>query len=270
MCGIVGIVVREGSVDPYLERLDEAVARLFPRGPDHGDRVVLGRAAFGHRRLAIIDTSPAGNQPMTDETGRYTIVYNGELYNYRELRRQLTDQGMTFLSQSDTEVMLKLFIARGPAAVDDAIGFFAFAVYDAAEERLFLARDRFGIKPLYYYQDEGVFMFASELKSILAFPIDKRIDDASLFQYLQLSYVPAPHTMLEAVKKLEPGCRLETDGRETTLSRYYEVPAVSGGDKPGIESYDHAVERVRTVLEDAVRMRLVSELSIQSIVKIFQ
>ncbi|MGD8414436.1 MAG: asparagine synthetase B, partial [Candidatus Latescibacterota bacterium] len=149
MCGIAGILVREGEVDPFLGHLDDAMERLVARGPDHGDRVTVGRAALGHRRLAIIDTSPAGNQPMSDDTGRYTITYNGELYNYRELRRRLTDRGVSFSSQSDTEVMLQMFIAFGPAALEDANGFFSFAVYDAVDGKLFLARDRFGIKPLY-------------------------------------------------------------------------------------------------------------------------
>jgi asparagine synthase (glutamine-hydrolysing) len=125
---------------------------------------------------------------------------------------------------------------------------------------LFLARDRFGIKPLYYYQDESVFLFASELKSILAFPIDKRIDEVSLFQYLQLSYVPAPHTMLENVNKLEPGCYLETDGGNTAIRRFYEVPRVRGRDAAGELSYDQAIERVRALLEDAVRIRLVADV----------
>jgi asparagine synthase (glutamine-hydrolysing) len=260
VCGIVGIVLRQGSVEPFLARMDDAVERLVPRGPDHGDRVVLGKTALGHRRLAIIDTSPAGNQPMTDVTGRYTIVYNGELYNYRELRGKLVDQGVSFSSQTDTEVMLELFKANGPAALEDAIGFFAFAVYDSVEQSLFLARDRFGIKPLYYRHDGNAFLFASELKSILAFPIEKRIDNESLFQYLQLSYIPAPHTILEGVNKLEPGCYLETDGATASVHRYYRVPSDGGDAAAGIGSYEGAVERVREVLEDAVRLRLVSDV----------
>jgi asparagine synthase (glutamine-hydrolysing) len=261
MCGIAGIVVREGGVEPYLERLDEAVRRLLPRGPDHGDRFVSGRAALGHRRLAIIDTSPAGNQPMTDETGRYTIVYNGELYNYREIRRRLQERGATFSSESDSEVMLKLFIARGPSALEEAVGFFAFAVYDSHRRSLFLARDRFGIKPLYYYQDAEVFLFASELKSILAFPVEKRIDEASLFEYLQLSYIPAPHTIFESVKKLEPGCFMELAGGRASVQRYYRITDGHGVDTPsGIDSYETAVERVRTSLDEAVKSRLVSDV----------
>jgi asparagine synthase (glutamine-hydrolysing) len=263
VCGIVGILVRDGSVDPYLDRLAEATARLVPRGPDRGDRYVHRRVALGHRRLAIIDTSPAGDQPMTDETGRYTIVYNGELYNFRELRQGLIERGATFKSNSDSEVMLKLFIARGAAALDEAVGFFAFAVYDAVDESLFLARDRFGIKPLYYYQDENSFLFASELKSVLAFPTERRIDDVSLFQYLQLSYIPAPYSILEGVKKLEPGCYLETDGRETALRRFYRAPngvVAASTAAEGAGSYDAAVDRVRAVLDEAVRMRLVSDV----------
>jgi len=232
---------------------------MYSRGPDFGDRFVDDRVALGHRRLAIIDTSPAGNQPMTDETGRYTIVYNGEVYNFRDLREELRRAGVRFTSQSDTEVMLKLFIARGPSAMDDVNGFFAFAVYDREEGSLFLARDRLGIKPLYYFEGDGRFVFGSELKSILAFDLPKEIDEFSLFQYLRLSYVPAPYTILRGVKKLEPGCYLETDGVETRVQRYYRVPTGGGSPRPP-ESYQGAVERVRSLLDDAVRRRLVADV----------
>jgi len=261
MCGIAGIIVREGSVEPYLENLDDAAARLVHRGPDHGGRFVGGRAALAHRRLAIIDTSPAGNQPMSDESGRYTIVYNGELYNFRELRSQLAGEGAVFGSESDSEVMLKLFIARGAAALDDANGFFAFAVFDSERQSLFVARDRFGIKPLYYCSTDYGFVFASQLRSLLAFPVERRIDDVSLYQYLQLSYIPAPHTILQNVNKLEPGCWLETDGSAPEIRRYYRLPrdgAAAAG--PAVTSYDDAVARVRTTLDDAVGMRLVSDV----------
>jgi asparagine synthase (glutamine-hydrolysing) len=236
---------------------------MYARGPDFGDRFVDGRVALGHRRLAIIDTSPAGNQPMADESGRYTIVYNGEVYNFRDLRKELFDAGVRFASQSDTEVMLKLFIARGPSALDDVNGFFAFAVYDKEKGSLFLARDRFGIKPLYYYEGDGRFLFGSELKSVLAFDFPKEIDEDSLYQYLRLKYVPAPYTILRGVKKLEPGCYLETDGLETRVQRYYEVPAGADVARP-TGSYDQTVERVRSLLDAAVRHRLVADVPLGS------
>jgi asparagine synthase (glutamine-hydrolysing) len=259
VCGIAGVMARRKGVEPYLERLDRATDRLHARGPDFSDRFVAGGVALGHRRLAIIDTTAAGNQPMTDDTGRYTIVYNGEVYNYRDLRRRLQQEGVRFVSQSDSEVMLKLFIARGPSALDEVNGFFAFAVFDRDRGSLFLARDRLGIKPLYYYEDDEVFLFGSELKSILAFDVPKEIDEISLFQYLQVNYVPAPHTILRGVKKLEPGCCIETNGDETRVHRYYKV-AIRSGSTESPRSYDDAVERVRSLLDDAVRLRLVADV----------
>jgi asparagine synthase (glutamine-hydrolysing) len=262
MCGIAGVVARGGDARPFISHLRTACERLVPRGPDHGDVFVDGRVALGHRRLAIIDTSPAGNQPMTDETGRYTIVYNGEVYNFRELRRSMVDEGIRFSSHSDSEVMLKLYITRGASALDDVNGFFAFAIWDREEDSVFVARDRIGIKPLYYHEGEDVFLFASELKAILAFPVEKQIDDVSLFQYLQLSYIPAPNTILSGVKKLEPGCCISVVGGRAAavVRRYYEVPYGGGAVGTTAPSYDEARGRIVALLEDAVRERLVSDV----------
>jgi asparagine synthase (glutamine-hydrolysing) len=251
-------MARRGDAREYEKPLKKAVDRLVARGPDCGACRFDGRIALGHRRLSIIDTSSAGNQPITDETGRYTIVYNGEIYNYREIRRQLIEAGVTFTSLSDSEVMLQLFIERGPAALDAVNGFFAFAIWDHEEESLFAARDRFGIKPLYYYDDGDRFVFASELKAILPFPVPKEIDETSLFQYLQLSYVPAPYTIFRDVRKLEPGCYLQATREGTSIRRYYELPYDGGEFRPS--SYDDARRQLAALLDDAVRQRLVSDV----------
>lgn len=258
MCGIVGVLARRGDARDYEEPLNRAVDGLFARGPDYGACFFDGIIALGHRRLSIIDTSSAGNQPITDETGRYTIVYNGEIYNYREIRKQLVDAGANFISHSDSEVMLRLFIARGPAALDSVNGFFAFAIWDRDEQSVFAARDRFGIKPLYYYDDGDTLVFASELKAIVPFSVPKELDETSLFQYLQLSYIPAPHTIFRDVRKLEAGNYLEATRDGTDVHRYYQLPY--NGVPRGAPSYDDAREQLAAHLEDAVRQRLVSDV----------
>jgi asparagine synthase (glutamine-hydrolysing) len=252
-------MARRGDASRYRRELQAAIDRLAPRGPDADGRLFDSRVALGHRRLAIIDTSAAGNQPMTDRTGRYTIVYNGEIYNYRELRQRLIDRGVTFDSQSDSEVVLQHYIAHGPSALDEVNGFFAFAVYDNLEGSLFLARDRLGIKPLFYCEDDEAFVFASELNAILPFPIGREIDDTSLFQYLQLSYVPAPYTILRGVRKLEPGCYLVATSVGVNVHRYYQVP-YDVGRPTAVPSFGEAKERLVALLEDSVRQRLVSDV----------
>ncbi|MDH3199066.1 MAG: asparagine synthase (glutamine-hydrolyzing), partial [Candidatus Krumholzibacteria bacterium] len=259
MCGILGIVARTERGLSLLDGLDHATLRLAHRGPDHGAVYRDGRVGLGHRRLAVIDTSSAANQPMTDDSGRYTIVYNGEVYNFRELRGPLVSRGGPLRTQSDVEVVLRLFIDEGPSMLEKLNGFFAFAIYDRHEQALFLARDRFGIKPLLVYEDEDKLIFASELKAILAFPVRKELDDVSLFQYLQLSYIPAPHSILENVRKLEAGCYMTIKNAQATTERYYSVPATAT-EPTGASTYDAAQRRLAETLESAVTRQLVSDV----------
>ncbi len=257
MCGIVGVVALTDRGQSWMERLEAATERLALRGPDHGAVCRDGNVGLGHRRLAIIDTSSAANQPMTDDSGRFTIVYNGEIYNFRGLRDALVASGRTLRTHSDSEVVLSLFIDEGPSMLAKLNGFFAFAVYDRQERSLFLARDRLGVKPLLFYQDDDVLIFASELKAILSFPIRRELDDVSLFQYLQLSYVPAPHSMLQRVHKLEPGCTLTVRDGQASVARYYTVPAPVEETDLG---YADAQRRLTHVLESAVAKQLVSDV----------
>jgi asparagine synthase (glutamine-hydrolysing) len=257
MCGIVGVVALTERGQTWLDRLEAATERLALRGPDHGAVCRDRNVGLGHRRLAVIDTSSAANQPMSDESGRYTIVYNGEIYNFRALRDALVASGKRPRTHSDSEVVLSLFADEGPSMLHKLNGFFAFAIYDRQERSLFLARDRLGIKPLLTYQDDDVLIFASELKAILSFPIRRKLDDVSLFQYLQLSYVPAPHSMLKGVRKLEPGCMLTVRDGAVRAERYYSVPAPV---ETTTLSYPDAQRRLTRVLESAVAKQLVSDV----------
>ena len=190
MCGITGVLAfNEVGRWSSLIKVSEATNQLSHRGPDTGRLYNDYFGALGHRRLAIIDLSSEGWQPMSDPTERYTLVFNGEIYNFKSIRKRLVAKGIEFKSDSDTEVLLHLYIEKKEAALEELDGFFSFAVFDKDENTLFLARDRFGIKPLLYYYDEDRFIFASEMKSLLSYNIPKEVDYASLRQYFQLHYI---------------------------------------------------------------------------------
>jgi len=222
MCGIgAALALRD---DLGIAVLREAVAQLAQhqthRGPDGEGLWDDGRAcALSHRRLAVLDLSPAGAQPMSDASGRYTISYNGELYNFRELRAELEACGRAFRSRSDTEVLLEAWAEWGPACLARLDGMFAFALWDSAERQMLLARDRAGEKPLFYTQFGGLFAAASELRALAALPGRSReLDARGVFDYLALRYVPAPRTVLRGVHALEPGMLLRVDlGAARTL-----------------------------------------------------
>ena len=262
MCGITGIYAFNELGKFHLINLAAATDALTHRGPDFGRHDIIDRVGLGHRRLSIIDTSADGHQPMQDASGRYTIVFNGEIYNYQGLRQRLQQQGVSFQSASDTEVLLQLYIHEGAACLEQLNGFFAFAVYDNQRDVLFIARDRLGIKPLVYYHDEDKVLFASEIKSLLAYGIEKQLDYTSLQQYLQFNYVPAPHTMLQGVKKLMPGQYLEVSKpREVRVQwhTYYQIP-FNESLRPEETSYRQQQQRLSALLEDAVQQRLVADV----------
>ena len=258
MCGITGIYAHNTLGRLFMINLVRATDAISSRGPDfqgvYNDEVV----GMGHRRLSVIDPSPAGNQPMKDETERYILVYNGEIYNYRSLRNHLQKSGVRFHSESDTEVLLHLLIHEGIGCLNKLNGFFAFAFYDRQEECLLLVRDRYGIKPLYYYEDEDKFLFSSEMKSIFMYGIDKKPDIESLKLYLQLNYIPAPYTMLQNVKKLEPGHFLRINRKNVEKETYYDLKNI---EKPVIpEDYAGQKQRFEELLEQSVADRLVADV----------
>ena len=179
-------------------------------------------------RLSIMNTSEAGNQPMYAENDRYAIVYNGEVYNFQPYRGELVNAGVQLSSTTDTEVLLHMYIREGASFLNKLNGFFALAIHDEVDDTLLVARDRIGIKPLHYYADDNAIAFASELKALLQFPIKRELDTATLRTYLQLTYVPNPHSMLKGIKRLEPGHYLMVKGGKVDKRCYYQVPRERG------------------------------------------
>ncbi|MCU0451393.1 MAG: asparagine synthase (glutamine-hydrolyzing) [Bernardetiaceae bacterium] len=258
MCGIAGIYAFNEIGRWAMPQLRAATDALAHRGPDAARLWDEGRCGLGHRRLSIIDLSAAGHQPMTDPTGRYTLVFNGEIYNYRELRSQWLAE-VPFQSASDTEVLLQLWARFGPACLEKLHGFFAFAVYDRDEDSLFIARDRLGIKPLVYYADEDKFLFASEINALLEFGLPRQVDWAAARMYFQLHYVPAPHSMLRGVGKLLPGHWLRVQGRQLTTQAWYTVPLAPPRPGQGL-SYQAAQTELVRLMEQSVTERLVADV----------
>ena len=263
MCGIVGFAGREPIPEEQLAAMRETLAH---RGPDDsGLWYSAGReAGLAHRRLSIIDLSACGHQPMHDASGRLHIDFNGEIYNFLELRAELENRGHAFRSQSDTEVILEAFREWGEEFVTHLNGMFALALYDEEKRQLFLARDRAGEKPMFYWRTTGRVVFASELKALFAFPDFPRILDLeALEHYLAYGYVPGELCILEGVRKLAPGhlARFQVDTGEWldrsywTLPRY--EPAASGHD-----SLDGLTAQFETLFEDSVRKQLIADVPV--------
>ena len=209
MCGIYGVYDGEGGVAQYRMWSEQASRLLQHRGPDGSACLarLSGRCLLGHSRLAIIDLE-GGAQPIANEDETIWVILNGEIYNYVEIRERLISKGHRFRTQSDTEVLVHLYEEKGHSLLDDLDGMFAFAILDEKNERLFLARDRFGEKPLYYaplHEGKGL-AFASEMKALFPFPgLDNRLDVAAIAQFLAVGYVPAPRTHFQGVRKLMAG-----------------------------------------------------------------
>jgi asparagine synthase (glutamine-hydrolysing) len=262
MCGITGIYAFNMVGRVSMIHLANATQALAHRGPDFQHTIHDDAVGLGHRRLSVIDPSPDGHQPMTDSSGRYSLVYNGEIYNYRELRSELEKQGITFRGKSDTEVLLHLLIRQQREALQKLNGFFSFALYDREKGSVFMARDRMGIKPLYYYSDNDRFLFASEMRSLLAYGIEKEIDMVSLKTYLQLNYIPAPRSILRNVKKLMPGEYIYIDRQKYVCEPYYELPTYTSSSSE--LTYEKQQEKLADILEEAVRNRLVADVPLGS------
>lgn len=258
MCGIVGVYRFNKNSKPDI---NPALHALSLRGPDHQEAYEDDKVILGHARLSIIDTSFAASQPMSDPGGRYIIIFNGEIYNYRQLREPLLAKGVVFKNDSDTEVLLQLFIHEGKACLQKLIGFFAFAVYDKQDGSLFMARDRMGIKPLLIYRDEDMFAFASEMKALMALPIKREIDTLSLHQYLQLNYIPAPYSIFKDVKKILPGHCMSIDSKgNISEETYYSVPFGKDAARNAKLSYEEAKKQLRDLLDSSVQLRMVADV----------
>jgi asparagine synthase (glutamine-hydrolysing) len=271
MCGIVGALNTTLTREEWKHMLARMAERLIHRGPDDGGVWVDEKAGvgFGHRRLSILDLSPAGHQPMQSECGRYVVTYNGEIYNFQALHDELKAQGQKFRGHSDTEVLLAAVSKWGVTkAVDRFNGMFAFGLWDRDEQTLYLCRDRIGEKPLYFGWVGRSFLFASELKALTAHPdFTKRIDRNSLALYLRLNYIPAPFTIYQGISKLDPGTTLAINVRGLHDRRAVPVPywaprklleecqaeAFSG-------SPDEAAATLEALLLDAVKLRMVADV----------
>jgi asparagine synthase (glutamine-hydrolysing) len=225
MCGIAGILQFDHASRVKTGLLERMTALLAHRGPDDSGHIVKDNAALGHRRLSIIDLTPSGHQPMSNDDGSIWITYNGECYNYQELARGLRAAGVRFRSTSDTEVLLRLYEARGERFLEDVQGMFALAIWDTRRRQMILARDRIGIKPLYYYADARHLAFASEMKALLADPdLPVRLNTSALSDYFHLLSIPDPDSILDGVRKLKPGHYLKATAAGIEERCYWQLP----------------------------------------------
>jgi asparagine synthase (glutamine-hydrolysing) len=271
MCGIFGIVVRNGRVEP--EVLDRATESLAHRGPDDSGTIIVRdtfpspvEIGLGSRRLAILDLSPLAHQPMHDPETDNWIIYNGEIYNFHDVRDELEQAGTSFVSNSDTEVLLKAYRRWGEQCLAKFRGMFAFAIWDARRHRLFLARDAMGIKPLYYAEVGACFLFASEVHTLLGTGlVPRRLDHAGLVNFLTFGSAYDPLTLVEGVRALPAGHTLTWDNGKLQESRYWDLvddhdglPAINvlGSDEK------RATENLQPALEEAVRLQLVSDVPV--------
>jgi len=263
MCGIAGFVLREGLPDAAL-RLRAMSDSLRHRGPDgegffHAAVANSGYSVgLAHRRLAIIDLA-TGEQPMAHEEAGVTLVFNGEIYNFDVLRRELEGLGHRFRTKSDTEVLLNAYIEWGPDCVRRLRGMFAFALWDKSRARLMLARDHFGKKPLYLYEDGAKLLFGSEVKALLAFgDVATSLDRASIADYLVYRYVPGPHTLFAGVRKLMPGSYALWENGRLSETRFYSPPY--GAEPEAAAPIDDPLAAFAETLDTAVRIRMVSDV----------
>jgi asparagine synthase (glutamine-hydrolysing) len=258
MCGIAGIITYNASLDRLTHSIQSMQASLSHRGPDDAGIYVSSnrQIALAHTRLSILDLSPAGHQPMSTPDGRYHITFNGEIYNFEELRAQL--QGETFQSQTDTEVILKLYQRVGAACVKQLRGMFAFAIWDDFTQTCFIARDPLGIKPLYYWQSGSTLVFASELRAVLSSHLPKiKLSPAGLYGYLTSGSVPEPHTLIEDVYCLPAGNWLQWQAGEIKQQQYWQI---SFGSQPITPAAAQA--QVRTALIDSVQHHFISDVPV--------
>ena len=257
MCGIAGYVLREGPAS--LSRVQPMCDQIRHRGPDDEGFHVDGPCAIGMRRLSIIDLA-TGHQPISNEDGTLWIVFNGEIYNYPALRRDLIQRGHSFKTNSDTETVLHLYEQEGVEGLGKLRGMFAFAIWDQSRRELLLARDRFGKKPLYYADSEEGFFFGSELKCLRAAGIPLEIDPEGLRYYFQFTYLPDPWTPYRGLLKLPPGSwlRYRVDGRVEQGS-YWRWPSTSNQAPAGL-CKEAAGRRLREIFDESVRMRMIADV----------
>lgn len=256
MCGIVGFVSKEKSKKQTLIKMMDRIAH---RGPDGYGTYIHKDVALGHRRLSIIDLEN-GKQPMHSSDDKYIIVFNGEIYNYKELKKELEVKGYKFNTASDTEVLLNMYIDCGEKMLSRLRGMFTFVIYDTVNDRLFGARDHFGIKPFYYYKTDEVFMFASEIKAFLDHPLFKKeFNESVLPLYLSFNYSPTEDTFFRNVKKLEPGRFFTYKNGDLQINRYFKL-TFDEKDTP----YEKLVDKIDKGMKDTVEKHMISDVEVGS------
>ncbi|GAB3197968.1 asparagine synthase (glutamine-hydrolyzing) [Pontibacter aydingkolensis] len=262
MCGLAGVYAFTDTGYKSLDLLPAASASVAHRGPDAKGAFRHGAVGLVHARLSILAPSAAANQPLADATGRYTIIFNGEIFNYTKLREELIGKGCVFTTDSDTEVVLQLYIREGQEFLKKLRGFFVLAIYDTYDSSLFIARDRFGEKPLLYFKDIDKLLFGSELGAMFALGVPRELDYTSLYQYLQLTYVPAPATMLAGVKKLLPGHSLYIKNGKVKISSWYKLPYDARKASQNPLSYTQQQSKLKSLLGKAVTDRMVADVPV--------
>ena len=263
MCGITGIISNYSLSESEGKQVERAVVKIEKRGPDAKGIKSYGSSILGHRRLSIIDINPASDQPMEDATERYSIVFNGEIYNHKLLKADLIAKGYVFKNESDTEVLLNGYDFYGTAFLNKLNGFFAFVIYDKKEKTTLVVRDRFGIKPLLFYKKENAFYFASEMKALLEYDIPREIDHTSLYTYLQLNYVPEPHSMIKGIKKLKPGHYLKIDAQNRVQKiPFYQLDYPKVGENYADVTYTAAKSKFLDILDRSVEKRMVADVPV--------
>jgi asparagine synthase (glutamine-hydrolysing) len=266
MCGIAGYIdFNKQAEESILRKMTDCLSHRGPDASGYFFEAIAGyHIGLGHRRLSIIDLSPSGHQPMFTEDKQACIIFNGEIYNYAEIRQKLISKGHLFVSGSDTEVILKAYLEWGEHSLNEFIGMFAFVIYDRKKDRLFIARDRAGVKPLYYYWKNNQFLFASELKSFFEYPdFIKKIDQQSALEFFRYGNVPAPYSIFSDTWKLEPGHYLVVDmkSKVVSTSQYWNVLDYYKQDKLVI-SESSAKEELKQRLKKACAYRMVSDVPV--------
>lgn len=258
MCGIIGIWAKNKTGQSYVNKIDEAVQYLKHRGPDFQSVIKDENFAFGHARLSIIDLSSSANQPFSRDQGEHILCFNGEIYNYQNLRKELIKNGVQFDTESDTEVLFQLLKNEGENALDKLNGFFAFSFYDKIKNELLLARDRLGIKPLYLYENDTVYIWSSEVKPIISIinRIEKEINH--LDDYLSYTYLRSPLTILKGLKKVLPGERIILRSNKKESKIYYQNRLKDSL----IIDFKEAQNKLVEILSESVKLRLIADVPV--------
>ena len=257
MCGIIGIKLF--NKNPIKSDFDSVVSALKDqghRGPDFNKAIITGRSVLGHNRLAIIDRNPRSNQPITDDSGRYTLIYNGEIYNYHDLKNELLALGYTFKTSSDTEVLLYFLIEFGEKCLNKLNGCFAFAFYDNVDDELILARDHIGINPLLFSIQDDRILFASELRAFFKLSDKLEVDKKALSELFKFTYIPAPNSMLKNVHKMLPGHYVVVKGSALDVVKYWKPNTTT----PFEGTRKEAVDKTRKLLEESVIKRMEADV----------